>query len=376
MAPIRDSVLKDSSGVRHLKDPTVTVVVATYNRPDTLRVAIGSVVRQTVQDWKLLVIGDACDERTASAMRDFSDDPRVCYVNLDRRCGGQALPNSAGMRLAQSEYVALLNHDDIWLQDHLEVALERLDAAGADLFVGRAAFAVELQQSMAGGLRPHFVGTSPSHRTLREAFGKSYMLFEPASSWVIQRELAERVGAWRSATELYRLSIQDWLLRAWRAGAVLAESQRITCLKLESDWGGSAHVRLYDAPADGHEWVAAMLDIGGPDEVRALLADDVEHSSVEQRWFLDKSLIAGRGMRRALDMALQIPFLADLYRRTGIDAYSLLCRALGVSKGRLWRMVLARRTGEQIAELPTLEEVVTFVEASLARDPNWRSQRG
>ena len=120
--------------------PLITIVLATYNRPANLRLAIRSVLRQTVSDWRLLVIGDACDARTAEVVAAIGDS-RIDYVNLPVRCGEQSIPNSIGMALAASRWIALLNHDDVLLADHLEQAMAALDAGGGEFFAGRAAFA-------------------------------------------------------------------------------------------------------------------------------------------------------------------------------------------------------------------------------------------
>ena len=38
--------------------PKVTVLLATFNRPDTVREAIQSVINQSMSDWELLVMND------------------------------------------------------------------------------------------------------------------------------------------------------------------------------------------------------------------------------------------------------------------------------------------------------------------------------
>ena len=42
--------------------PRVTIVMATYNRSNVLAYAIETVLWQTVSDWELWVIGDACTD--------------------------------------------------------------------------------------------------------------------------------------------------------------------------------------------------------------------------------------------------------------------------------------------------------------------------
>src|ERR1039458_8532385 len=128
--------------------PDVTIIVATYNRPEVLRLALRSVQWQTFPNWAVIVVGDLCDGRTQMVMDEFVSDDRFLYVNLTHRCQEQALPNSAAMHVASTPFLALLNHDDVWLPDHLEIALTTLGRQRANLFVGRAAVGRDLEDEI------------------------------------------------------------------------------------------------------------------------------------------------------------------------------------------------------------------------------------
>ncbi len=93
--------------------PLVSIITATYNRSNVLCYAIDSVLRQTVTDWELLVIGDACTDDTEQIVAAIGD-PRVRFFNLEKNVGEQSGPNNAGVRLAHGKSLAFLNHDDLW----------------------------------------------------------------------------------------------------------------------------------------------------------------------------------------------------------------------------------------------------------------------
>jgi glycosyltransferase involved in cell wall biosynthesis len=114
-------------------NPKVTVVIATYNRAKTLRYAVESVVWQTFKNFEVWVIGDACTDNTEEVMHTFSNDPRINWFNLAKNSGYQSRPNNEGIRRARGEYIAYLNHDDIWLPNHLEKLVEHLDKTRADI---------------------------------------------------------------------------------------------------------------------------------------------------------------------------------------------------------------------------------------------------
>src|SRR5208283_2851249 len=112
--------------------PVVSVILQTFNRSNILEYAIGSVLAQTFTDWELLVMGDGCTDDSAEVVARFTD-PRVRFVNLPERVGDQSGPSNAGVRRARGRYVAYLNHDDIWLSDHLEKTVAALEDSDADL---------------------------------------------------------------------------------------------------------------------------------------------------------------------------------------------------------------------------------------------------
>ena len=66
--------------------PRVSVVIATYDRPLNLSMAIESVLRQSDQNWEIVVIGDHCNPETAEVLAGFGE-ARLRYVNLPGRCG-------------------------------------------------------------------------------------------------------------------------------------------------------------------------------------------------------------------------------------------------------------------------------------------------
>ena len=103
--------------------PTVSVIIAAYNRSNVLRYALRSALAQDFSDFEVLVIGDACTDDTEEVVASFAD-PRVSYLNLPLNFGEQSGPNNVGIARAQGRYIAFLNHDDFWFPDHLSAAVQ------------------------------------------------------------------------------------------------------------------------------------------------------------------------------------------------------------------------------------------------------------
>src|SRR5437764_794116 len=103
--------------------PSVSVIIATYNWSAALKCAIRSVLDQTLQDFELLIVGDACTDDTEQVVRSF-DDARIKWFNLTKNHGSQYAPNNFGLKQAKAYYIAYLGHDDLWWPTHLTSLVE------------------------------------------------------------------------------------------------------------------------------------------------------------------------------------------------------------------------------------------------------------
>src|SRR5215212_6020298 len=115
--------------------PRVTAIIPTYNWSSVLPMSIGSVLRQTMTDFELLVVGDGCTDDSEAVVASIGD-PRLRWINLPANVGHQSAPNNEGLRQARGEIIAYLGHDDLWLPHHLATLVGALDAENADVAHG------------------------------------------------------------------------------------------------------------------------------------------------------------------------------------------------------------------------------------------------
>ncbi len=94
----------------------------TFDRGPFLPRAIGSLLRQSVSDWELLVIDDGSRDRTATVVAGYLDDPRISYERWGRNRGLGAAANR-GLDRANAPLVAYLPADDLYDPDHLAALL-------------------------------------------------------------------------------------------------------------------------------------------------------------------------------------------------------------------------------------------------------------
>ena len=129
-------------------DPLVSVRIATYNRADMLtELAVASLLRQSYENWEAVIVGDACTDNTEARIAAL-DDPRVRFSNLpyqgpypdDPRARWQVAgynAMNAGLRAARGRWIAALDDDDEFDDDHIEVLLREAQRTRAELVYGR-----------------------------------------------------------------------------------------------------------------------------------------------------------------------------------------------------------------------------------------------
>lgn len=130
-------------------EPLVTVRIATYGRgPLVVERAIPTALAQTYENLEVLVIGDACDDDTAAAVRSV-EDPRVRFVNLGargmypdhvrlKRMVAGSHPMNVGLALARGSWIAPLDDDDEFTADHVEVLLAHARAHRLEMVYSRS----------------------------------------------------------------------------------------------------------------------------------------------------------------------------------------------------------------------------------------------
>lgn len=196
--------------------PAVSVLIATFNKADALRHTIESVRRQTFADFELWVIGDGCTDGTAELVASVAArDPRVHWHNLPQNSGYQSLPHNEGLRRARGRYIAYLNHDDLWLPNHLELLVGEAEKSGADFVYS---ILVWLRPA---GERPY--ADIPAY--------PDAPLPPEASATLHRAEVVREIGMWKLPHETYSVPRADYFRRAQFAGKRFSLLPRLTVLK-------------------------------------------------------------------------------------------------------------------------------------------------
>lgn len=89
----------------------VSILVPLYNQEQFVRECIESLLKQTYSNTEIIIINDACTDRSMEVVRSF-DDRRIKVITNDRNIGLAASVNNA-IRQAQGHFLARMDADDI-----------------------------------------------------------------------------------------------------------------------------------------------------------------------------------------------------------------------------------------------------------------------
>jgi glycosyltransferase involved in cell wall biosynthesis len=97
--------------------PTVSAVITSFNRADTLVEAVESVLAQTRPPLEILVLDNISDFDVCEVMRPYEGRVRAWRNPANLGVSGS---RNAGAAAARGDYVAFLDDDDRWMPEKLE----------------------------------------------------------------------------------------------------------------------------------------------------------------------------------------------------------------------------------------------------------------
>lgn len=105
----------------------VSVLMPIYRTPESyLRTAIESILNQTYSNFEFLILDDCPQDNREEIVKSYNDS-RIVYIKNEQNMGITKARNRL-IDLAQGEYLATMDHDDISLPTRFEKQVAYLDA--------------------------------------------------------------------------------------------------------------------------------------------------------------------------------------------------------------------------------------------------------
>ncbi len=112
----------------------LSIIVPVYNTQKYLNKCIESILRQTYQEYELILVDDgSTDDSPAICDHYMCRDERICVIHRDN--GGVMKARKAGLALARGEYISFLDSDD-WIEpDFYNIFLDNNRIKNVDIIL-------------------------------------------------------------------------------------------------------------------------------------------------------------------------------------------------------------------------------------------------
>jgi glycosyltransferase involved in cell wall biosynthesis len=107
----------------------VTVVVPNFNGANYLRDSIDSVLAQDYTNLEVIVVDDGSTDASITILESYAGN--ITLVKQSNK--GSAAARNSGLSLAKGEFIALLDSDDVWIENKLSTQMSLLEEQGLDL---------------------------------------------------------------------------------------------------------------------------------------------------------------------------------------------------------------------------------------------------
>lgn len=108
--------------------PMVSVIVPAFNCSEFLGVALDSIFGQTFEDYEIIVVNDGSpDTVEIERIINSYNDPQKKLIYIHQENQGPAGARNTAILKARGKYLALLDADDVWLPEFLDLQVQALE---------------------------------------------------------------------------------------------------------------------------------------------------------------------------------------------------------------------------------------------------------
>jgi len=99
--------------------PEVSVIMAVFNRAEYLSRSLGSLLRQSFENWELIAIDDGSEDDTFMILSEY-EKVHSNFKVIRQSNMKLALTRNRGIRASSGKYITFLDSDDEYEIDHLQ----------------------------------------------------------------------------------------------------------------------------------------------------------------------------------------------------------------------------------------------------------------
>jgi len=274
-----------SSSTSSPSTPAVSVIIPAYNVTAFIADALDSLRAQTFRDFETIVVNDGCPD--AANLERVLEPYRGEIVYIRQENQGVAAARNTALRAARAPLVALLDPDDMWEPEYLEVQTAQLAshpeagvACANVTFIGETRFEGQT-----------FLDMYPDRGEInfRRLLAQQCRI---SSSVTARRELILRAGLF-NATLRAAEDLHLWLRLAHLGTPFIRTDQPLIRYRARPDSLSNDPIRIGSDILKVYKNLSETLDLNAPD--RACLEEAIRREETTLDFYLGKkALYAGR----------------------------------------------------------------------------------
>lgn len=119
--------------MKNKKYPKISVIIPVYNSDKFLKLLFDSILKQTYENYELIVIDDGSTDRSAAILEDYRCvfGKKIKILNQSNR--GQGAARNYGINLVIGEYVTFVDSDDYLHPDYLRKLISKAVETDSDI---------------------------------------------------------------------------------------------------------------------------------------------------------------------------------------------------------------------------------------------------
>ncbi len=115
--------------------PQFSIVVPVYNAEFTLRQALDSISQQLYRHFEVILVNDGSTDNSAEIIKNWkASNPDIAAVVIDQYNRGLGNARNQGIARASHAWLALLDADDLWKPEKLQLIAEAIEQLPADIY--------------------------------------------------------------------------------------------------------------------------------------------------------------------------------------------------------------------------------------------------
>ncbi len=116
------------------KEIEISFIIPVYNRPDEIKELLESMIRQTVNEFEVIIVEDGSNVKCEKVLEQFVDKLNLKYFYKDNSGPGQS--RNYGYERAKGNYCIFLDSDCVLPQNYFEIVQSVLKTDYVDAFGG------------------------------------------------------------------------------------------------------------------------------------------------------------------------------------------------------------------------------------------------